>query len=472
MPNDGHADTEARRNALRALLASADLSALLVTKPVNVSLPDRLHRQLRALLLLHDRTMFFTDGRYRHQAGGRGPGGRGRGGPRRPDRRRRRGRARRRQRPRLRAGRADLGRGPAAPPRPARPGRAAGAAPGRGAGREVKDERELAAMREAARSAARSWPGCSRACARGRDRAAGGGRPGAGHAPAGRRRPGLRQHRRLRGAGRRAPPPSRRPLLGAGDWVKLDFGGSVDGYCADMTRTVVLGSASQRQRDLYELVLGAQEAGLACLEAGSRPARSTGPAASRSPRPGSATRSRTRPATASASRSTRRPGCGPGPATGSPPAPRSRSSPGSTCPASAGSASRTWPSPAPAATSCSPPPPRSYWSCERTGEVRGTPGGAPVDQETLAELAERYFQVTMDGQPLRRHRVRRPGLGRPGPRPVGGGRGRHARRLGDLERRLAGIDATRLGPQTGSPWPCWPAVWPTAGPSWPLAGPS
>jgi len=35
-----------------------------------------------------------------------------------------------------------------------------------------------------------------------------------------------------------------------------------------MTRTVVLGRASQRQRDLHELVRGAQAAGLACLQAG------------------------------------------------------------------------------------------------------------------------------------------------------------------------------------------------------------
>jgi Xaa-Pro aminopeptidase/Xaa-Pro dipeptidase len=61
--------------------------------------------------------------------------------------------------------------------------------------------------------------------------------------------------------------PGDRPLR-AGDLATLDFGARVDGYCADMTRTVVLGKASQRQRDLYELVRGAQAAGLACLEAG------------------------------------------------------------------------------------------------------------------------------------------------------------------------------------------------------------
>ena len=45
----------------------------------------------------------------------------------------------------------------------------------------------------------------------------------------------------------------------AGDWLLLDFGAQVDGYCADITRTVVVGArASERQRALYELVQSAQ----------------------------------------------------------------------------------------------------------------------------------------------------------------------------------------------------------------------
>src|SRR4029450_13089047 len=74
MPNDGHAYTEARRHALRALLASADLSALLVTKPANVRYLTGFTGSYGALLLLHDRTLFFTDGRYRHQAAAEVPG--------------------------------------------------------------------------------------------------------------------------------------------------------------------------------------------------------------------------------------------------------------------------------------------------------------------------------------------------------------------------------------------------------------
>ncbi len=59
------------------------------------------------------------------------------------------------------------------------------------------------------------------------------------------------------------PTPLRR-----GDLVKLDFGALVDGYCSDMTRTVVLGPAAAWQRELYELVATAQAAGRAALRAG------------------------------------------------------------------------------------------------------------------------------------------------------------------------------------------------------------
>src|SRR5437773_1626396 len=47
--------------------------------------------------------------------------------------------------------------------------------------------------------------------------------------------------------------------VAAGEWLLLDFGAQVDGYCADVTRTVVVGGrASERQRAQYELVRGAQ----------------------------------------------------------------------------------------------------------------------------------------------------------------------------------------------------------------------
>jgi Xaa-Pro dipeptidase len=51
--------------------------------------------------------------------------------------------------------------------------------------------------------------------------------------------------------------PSDRPLA-RGDFVKLDFGALVDGYHADMTRTVVFGAAADWQRDVYAEVASIQ----------------------------------------------------------------------------------------------------------------------------------------------------------------------------------------------------------------------
>ena len=47
-------------------------------------------------------------------------------------------------------------------------------------------------------------------------------------------------------------------ILAAGDLVKMDFGACVDGYHADMTRTLCCGPAADWQRDLHALVAGIQ----------------------------------------------------------------------------------------------------------------------------------------------------------------------------------------------------------------------
>jgi len=47
--------------------------------------------------------------------------------------------------------------------------------------------------------------------------------------------------------------------LQKGDLVTMDYGARVGGYCSDFTRTVVLGQANGRQRDIYEVCLQAQE---------------------------------------------------------------------------------------------------------------------------------------------------------------------------------------------------------------------
>jgi Xaa-Pro aminopeptidase len=56
--------------------------------------------------------------------------------------------------------------------------------------------------------------------------------------------------------------------LERGDLVTMDFGALHDGYHADMTRTVAIGSVDDWQRDLYDLVALAQEVGIAVLEDG------------------------------------------------------------------------------------------------------------------------------------------------------------------------------------------------------------
>jgi Xaa-Pro aminopeptidase len=61
--------------------------------------------------------------------------------------------------------------------------------------------------------------------------------------------------------------PTDRPLE-RGDLVTMDFGARYEGYHADMTRTVAIGAVAQWQRDIYELVALAQQAGIALLEDG------------------------------------------------------------------------------------------------------------------------------------------------------------------------------------------------------------
>jgi Xaa-Pro aminopeptidase len=56
--------------------------------------------------------------------------------------------------------------------------------------------------------------------------------------------------------------------LGRGDLVKIDFGAMVDGYCADMTRVVALGSVDTQLRRVHEIVRDAQAAGVAAARDG------------------------------------------------------------------------------------------------------------------------------------------------------------------------------------------------------------
>lgn len=53
-----------------------------------------------------------------------------------------------------------------------------------------------------------------------------------------------------------------------GDFVTMDFGCVLDGYCSDMTRTVVMGKASRKQKEIYSIVKQAQEAALTAIVCG------------------------------------------------------------------------------------------------------------------------------------------------------------------------------------------------------------
>jgi Xaa-Pro aminopeptidase len=56
--------------------------------------------------------------------------------------------------------------------------------------------------------------------------------------------------------------------LTEGRSVMFDFGGVVDGYCSDFGRTVYCGEPPDEYREVYELMLAAQEAGRAAAAAG------------------------------------------------------------------------------------------------------------------------------------------------------------------------------------------------------------
>lgn len=57
-------------------------------------------------------------------------------------------------------------------------------------------------------------------------------------------------------------------VIQQGDLVTMDFGAKVDGYCSDMTRTVAVGEPSDKLREIYDIVLRAQEAAQAALAPG------------------------------------------------------------------------------------------------------------------------------------------------------------------------------------------------------------
>jgi len=53
-----------------------------------------------------------------------------------------------------------------------------------------------------------------------------------------------------------------------GEFLLIDMGAIVDGYCSDCTRTVATGDLDEEAREVYELVRAAQQAALGGLRAG------------------------------------------------------------------------------------------------------------------------------------------------------------------------------------------------------------
>jgi Xaa-Pro aminopeptidase len=72
-------------------------------------------------------------------------------------------------------------------------------------------------------------------------------------------------------SGPNAALPHARPterILGEGDLVVLDFGGVYDSYCVDLTRTVAVGAASSRSREVHQAVLEAHDLAIAAVMPG------------------------------------------------------------------------------------------------------------------------------------------------------------------------------------------------------------
>ena len=54
-----------------------------------------------------------------------------------------------------------------------------------------------------------------------------------------------------------------------GDFLLMDYGCVYNGYCSDMTRTILsIGKADKKQKEIYNTVLNAQMTGLNVLKAG------------------------------------------------------------------------------------------------------------------------------------------------------------------------------------------------------------
>lgn len=254
--------TAARRDALRSLIETAGLDGLLVTDLVNVRYLTGFTGSNGALLLTREGELFGTDGRYTERAAAEVP-----------DLEPLIERATVAALARRAAGRIGFESDAVTVEAHAALTTVTGAelvrAPGLVARlRVVKDETEIAALREACRIADQALTELLPTLRPGRTE----------------REIALDLEFRMRALGADGPSfdaivaagahsaiPHHAPTdteIKAGDLLKLDFGALVDGYHSDMTRTVVVGRGADWQRELYALVHEAQAAGCAAVEAG------------------------------------------------------------------------------------------------------------------------------------------------------------------------------------------------------------
>ena len=141
-----------------------------------------------------------------------------------------------------------------------------------------KDQAEIDALRRRRR---RRRP-CGRPAAGRGDRAgrADGGRGERRHRGAadrrGPRRRQLRHRRRRRERRLAAPPCVRSRVIRAGELVLCDFGGTMDGYCSDITRCVSLGAPPAEVAEAYAVLHEAQAPAWPRLWSARRARTSTG----------------------------------------------------------------------------------------------------------------------------------------------------------------------------------------------------
>ncbi len=57
-------------------------------------------------------------------------------------------------------------------------------------------------------------------------------------------------------------------IVEKGEFITMDFGCIVNGYCSDMTRTIVMGKANDKQKQIYDIVLEAQNMALRAIRPG------------------------------------------------------------------------------------------------------------------------------------------------------------------------------------------------------------